>query len=532
MSESEVDVDVDGPTSRRGSYSVYSEHPVPRISRRSTMSGDVINPANLVSPELKQQMAKVFDAYLQRICSNLEATDAKGEAIHQTLMPKKMAKMDESLDFRPFKFRIAAFTNGFMEELAQHHLGEDVIPQKKIKAYLWHQQPYISRFNEDGKKSKSKGNHVWHIFARKEPNGTGWVFRAFERKIVGNPAPIAYVGLKWAWQPRIWDPQMSRQSIAVVWSSPALPPWLSWHKDLLIGVPGPGDATDVDIEIEASFPNEDRESIRSSFHVQVAPFTISEQIMASKPRRQSLAGDPSDPRRITGDTVGSQTVRSAPRGSNSPPAMNSINFDSSQILRVVTEASQNVAQAQSQANVSPHGGGNAVQVQRQVALAKQRQVLIMTIEAVNIGMLDTRNSETPAASTLAHAARDVVSEVARQIVLERVTRMPDARSNASAEMKAGPLAFHSSPPLSIKEVAAGLQTSVAHAVNHSDAMSSELEVMMTACALIKQQGQGGFASQSSGPMINPIPANAGVRLEDVIMPTPSQELSLGPTQVP
>jgi hypothetical protein len=175
--------------------------------------------------------------------------------------------------------------------------------------------------------------------------------------------------------------------------------------------------------------------------------------------------------------------------------MNSINFDLSQILRVVTEASQNVAQAQSQANVSPHGAGNAVQVQRQVALAKQRQVLIMTIEALNIGMLDTRNSESPAASTLAHAARDVVSEVARQIVLERVTRMPDARSNASTEAKAGPLAFHSSPPLSIKEVAAGLQTSVAHAVNHSDAMSSELEVMMTACALIKQQSQGGFASQ-------------------------------------
>jgi hypothetical protein len=47
----------------------------------------------------------------------VEATDAKGEAIHQTLMPKKMAKMDESLDFRPFKFRIAAFTNGFMEEV-------------------------------------------------------------------------------------------------------------------------------------------------------------------------------------------------------------------------------------------------------------------------------------------------------------------------------------------------------------------------------------------------------------------------------
>ena len=57
--------------------------------------------------------------FLSLLCRTglVEATDAKGEAIHQTLMPKKMAKMDESLDFRPFKFRIAAFTNGFMEEV-------------------------------------------------------------------------------------------------------------------------------------------------------------------------------------------------------------------------------------------------------------------------------------------------------------------------------------------------------------------------------------------------------------------------------
>jgi hypothetical protein len=46
----------------------------------------------------------------------VEATDAKGEAIHQTLMPKKMQRLDESPDFRPFKFRIQAFTNAFLEE--------------------------------------------------------------------------------------------------------------------------------------------------------------------------------------------------------------------------------------------------------------------------------------------------------------------------------------------------------------------------------------------------------------------------------
>lgn len=31
-------------------------------------------------------------------------------------MAKKMQRLDESPDFRPFKFRIAAFTNAFLEE--------------------------------------------------------------------------------------------------------------------------------------------------------------------------------------------------------------------------------------------------------------------------------------------------------------------------------------------------------------------------------------------------------------------------------
>lgn len=47
----------------------------------------------------------------------VDATDAKGEQIHQTLMAKKMQRLDESPDFRPFKFRIQAFTNAFMDEV-------------------------------------------------------------------------------------------------------------------------------------------------------------------------------------------------------------------------------------------------------------------------------------------------------------------------------------------------------------------------------------------------------------------------------
>ena len=49
--------------------------------------------------------------------SVVDATDAKGEPIHQTLMANKMQRLDESPDFRPFKFRIQAFTNAFLEEV-------------------------------------------------------------------------------------------------------------------------------------------------------------------------------------------------------------------------------------------------------------------------------------------------------------------------------------------------------------------------------------------------------------------------------
>jgi hypothetical protein len=44
-------------------------------------------------------------------------TDSKGELIHQALMAKKMQRLDESPDYRPFKFRIQAFTNAFLEEV-------------------------------------------------------------------------------------------------------------------------------------------------------------------------------------------------------------------------------------------------------------------------------------------------------------------------------------------------------------------------------------------------------------------------------
>ncbi|KAG8899987.1 hypothetical protein FRC00_000338, partial [Tulasnella sp. 408] len=219
------------PSSVNGSVNGSRRMEGGRSKRKGAGSGaEGSNSANALSPEVKAVVDRVFVEYLNRICSNLDATDSKGEAIHQTLMAKKMARLDESPDFRPFKFRIQAFTNGFVEELARQGYGEEQIPIKKIKAYLWHHNPYIARFNEDGKKAKSKGNHIWNIEAKKvmapngDPNAPRWVFKKFVRKIAGAPPTMAYIGLKWqpplvstaALPPPAPNPAETAQVIAVI----------------------------------------------------------------------------------------------------------------------------------------------------------------------------------------------------------------------------------------------------------------------------------------------------------------------------
>lgn len=213
----------------------------------------------------------------------VDATDAKGEQIHQTLMAKKMQRLDESPDFRPFKFRIQAFTNSFLDEvshqprvrrfvdlffyslldkdtrkkryprkrqadLSNWNAGLFILTSLKVRNYLWRQQ-YILRFNEDGKKAKSKGNHIWNVEAKKAGDGQ-WEFRPFHRKLAGTPPGVAYCGLRWYWRPRVWDPQFSFKKIAVTFSSPGLPSWLTWKEGELSGTP-PHDAESCQITVIA-----------------------------------------------------------------------------------------------------------------------------------------------------------------------------------------------------------------------------------------------------------------------------------------
>ncbi|CAG8433384.1 8109_t:CDS:10 [Ambispora gerdemannii] len=228
-----------------------------------------------LDPELIRRLDAIFLNFLQNICSDLNAMDSKGEQIHQTLMAKKMQKLDESPDFRPFKFRIQAFTNAFYEELMRSGFNEEMLPLRKVKNYLWTQR-YISRFNEDGKKAKSKGNHVWNIEAKKIPTG-GWIFREFTRKIAGIPDKIAYIGLRYNYAPRVWDPQVNVKSIKAVFHSPVLPDWLNWENNVLTGTPGL-DSQSCEVTAIANYYHGDTVyKLEKTFVIQVAHLDTSQE---------------------------------------------------------------------------------------------------------------------------------------------------------------------------------------------------------------------------------------------------------------
>ncbi|KAK8861467.1 hypothetical protein IAR55_002287 [Kwoniella newhampshirensis] len=236
-----------------------SEDEEPRRTKRRRSSagaegvnGDFMN-GGAISDDIRRQLDQIFEEFLNYVCSDLEVVDSKGEKLHQVLMPKKMQRLDESTDYRPFKFRIQAFTNAFSEELQKRGITEEVMSAKKIKTYLW-RQDLISRFNPDGKKAKSKGNHIWNVDAKKLPGG-GWVFRPFKRRIIGQPNPFALVNQKYEWEPRVWDPQAASDTIKPTFQSPggSLPPWLQWEDGKkLVGVPDQPCAP-VTIPITAEF---------------------------------------------------------------------------------------------------------------------------------------------------------------------------------------------------------------------------------------------------------------------------------------
>ncbi|CAL1704580.1 unnamed protein product [Somion occarium] len=464
-----------GDPSMEGVQSTHRPRTSRRMSRTSPGSegGSYVSHTNEVPQEYRPAVERIFFEFLNKTCSNLDATDAKGEPIHQTLMAKKMQRLDESPDFRPFKFRIQAFTNAFLEELARQGYPEEKIPMKKIRNFLWN-QPYISRFNEEGKKSKSKGNHIWHVDAKKTENG--WLFRPFQRRLAGAPPGVAYIGLRWTWQPRIWDPQASRSNMPVTYSSPCLPSWLSWNDGALTGIPPP-DAQSCDVTVEARFTQDGQEEVLShTVHVSIAPVASVDTFVPS--RRSSLVGDISNARRVLSDSAMPQNA--TPRSSRAPSFSSSVPnivAPDSQVVQVLTTAAQRVAEeAQSQVVASPMDAGHELQ-----ALAKQQHVLTVTAQAFNNkGASDTTAGTSNQSSALAAAAQQVVLQAARQVVADRaVSGSPPTQAPGTQ--------------VTVKEVSVATQSAVAQAVEMVGPLSSEVDVLMTAKNLLQQQTRESYS---------------------------------------
>ncbi|KAG8862016.1 hypothetical protein FRB96_002459 [Tulasnella sp. 330] len=506
--DSDDDDDDPGPAHQSGSSSRTSDptkgsnkrsaSKPPSARRKGRDKAGGYRPELALSADMKLELDRVFEEYLNDVCSNVDATDAKGEGIHQVLMAKKMARMDESTDFRPFKFRIQAFTNGFVEELARQGYDDAAMPMKKIKTYLWYHTPYIARFNDDGKKSKSKGNHIWHTEAKKlltssygdnGPWQRRWTFHEYQRKIAGTPPTMAYIGLKWNWEPKIWDPQTARSNIAVQWNFPNIPDWMKYDGGVLAGTPTQ-DSTSIELIVESRSMLDGQEIfLRRTYALTVAPLAVGDSFATSR-RPSLMTSDPSLPKRYASETTPPQTV--APRIPHlqtpalPPPVPTPA--ESAQVMAVLNNAAQRVAQeAVTQAIQAAPG---PAQVHTQAVLAKQQQVLTITAKVIeneaHNALVGRQVGDQPVgASVLAAAAQGLVHQAARQVQADK-TAVAFQHSKTHSTVPVPP----SHPPsVSLTDVSIATQSAVAHAIAITGSASSEVEVMLTANSLIQQRSR-------------------------------------------
>ncbi|KAG8924433.1 hypothetical protein FRC01_011518 [Tulasnella sp. 417] len=296
---------------------------------------------------------------------------------------------------------------------------------------------------------------------------------------------MAYIGLKWQWEPKIWDPQLSRASIDVEFSSPNMPPWMRWEKGALNGVPTP-ESQSIDLIVEARYMQDGQQKVLSVTHpITVAPLAVGDSSYP-KARRPSLLGtDAVSARRFVSDSVVPQaTVPRPPLVSAAalpPPVPNPA--ETAQVIAVINNAANRVAAA-------AHNQGfptGPAQAHAQAALAKQQQVLTVAAQVISNEAHDALvgraiGEQPKASSVLVQAAQAVVHQAARQV-------QADKTAVALLQARSSPVAPMTPAPVSLTDVSIATQSAVAHAVAITGSESSEVEVMLTANSLIQQRSR-------------------------------------------
>jgi hypothetical protein len=148
--------------------------------------------------------------------------------------------------------------------------------------------------------------------------------------------------------------------------------------------------------------------------------------------------------------------------------------ESAQVMHVLTNAGL-IAQAQSQAAVMQSDDPQQLQVQ--ASLAKQQHVLAVTAHAVNAESQPHIIGLNPNGTALAIAGQQVVQQAARKIAGDR----------AAFAAFSSPSNPNPTPPVSLNDVSMATQSAVAQAVAIAGPMSSDVDVMRTAQALIESQ---------------------------------------------
>ncbi|KAI8894535.1 hypothetical protein BC833DRAFT_604504 [Globomyces pollinis-pini] len=134
------------------------EHPN-RVQKVLDMDLDIVErPCKILKLD-KDTAIELLDStffdFLGRVCSNIDASDSKGNRIHQTLACKRMQKLPTQMDFNHVSFRIDPFMNAFFEYVKENKSLGATITETQVKEYVLN-NPYLSRYSTENRRLKSK----------------------------------------------------------------------------------------------------------------------------------------------------------------------------------------------------------------------------------------------------------------------------------------------------------------------------------------------------------------------------------------